>query len=162
VQDFRRLLVWRRAHAFAIDVRRAVEAFPRTGYSETKAQLVSAAESIGNNIVEGCGAATRKEFARYLDISAKSASESDHQLELARDYRVLPYRLWKRLSADVIEIRKMLFSLRRVVLAAEQEERHGKPRKPGRDESERPPDPPRGENSGAQHNEEPADGGAEN
>jgi len=82
VQDFRKLLVWRRAHAFAIDVRHAVKAFPRTGYADLKAQLVSAAESIGNNIVEGCGAATRKEFVRYLDISLKSTSEADHQLEL--------------------------------------------------------------------------------
>src|SRR5690349_716910 len=45
VQDFRKLLVWRRAHAFAIDVRHAVKAFPRTGYADLKAQLVSAAES---------------------------------------------------------------------------------------------------------------------
>jgi four helix bundle protein len=128
VQDFRRLLVWRRAHAFAVSVRRAVELFPRRGYSELKSQLIRAAESIGNNIVEGCGAATRKEFARYLDISAKSTSEVDHQLELARDYGVLAYRVWKPLSIDIVEIRKMLHGLRRAVLAADQGERRGSSR----------------------------------
>ena len=89
MQDFRRLLVWSRAHAFAIRIRRLTRRFPGVGYSEFKAQLVSAAESIANNIVEGCGAATNKEFARFLDISIKSASELDYRIELAKDYALI-------------------------------------------------------------------------
>jgi len=81
MQNFRRLHVWERAHQFALDVRIATESFPRTGYSELKAQLVSAAESIPTNIVEGCGASSRKEFARYLDISIKSTLEVEYQLQ---------------------------------------------------------------------------------
>jgi four helix bundle protein len=120
MQDFRQLRVWRRAHAFAVDARRATSAFPRTGYSELKSQITRAADSIASNIVEGAGAATRKEFARFLDISIKSASEADYRLELAHDVGVLPYRVWRRLAREVGEIRKMLFALRRTILAAEQ------------------------------------------
>jgi len=71
MQDFRKLVVWQKAHAFALEIRRVTEGFPR----ELRDQIRSAAESIVNNIVEGCGASSRKEFARYLDISIKSASE---------------------------------------------------------------------------------------
>ena len=76
-----------------------------------------ASDSIPNNIVEGCAAASRKEFARYLDISVKSASEIDYQLQLARDLGILQYRTWKPLAREIVEIRKMLWALRRTVLA---------------------------------------------
>jgi four helix bundle protein len=84
MQDFRRLLVWSRSHALATTIRRTVHGFRGAGYAELKSQLVSAAESIPSNVVEGCGAATSKEFARFLDISIKSTSEVEYRLELAR------------------------------------------------------------------------------
>ena len=117
MQNFRQLLVWQRAHEFALDVRRATRAFPRTGYSELKSQIIRAAESIASNIVEGCASATRKEFARYLDISIKSTSEVEYQLQLAYDNGVLRYDVWRPLTREIIEIRKMLSALRRTSLA---------------------------------------------
>jgi four helix bundle protein len=51
--------------------------------------MIRAAESIVFNIVEGCGARSRKEFARFLDVSIKSCSELEAELELAKDYGVL-------------------------------------------------------------------------
>ena len=118
MQDFRRLLVWQRAHAFALDVRRVTDAFPRVGYADLKSQLRRAAESIVSNIVEGCAASSRKEFARFLDISIKSTSEVDYQLQLARDLGVLRHARWKPLAQEVVELRKMLSALRRTVLDA--------------------------------------------
>lgn len=132
MQDYHKLLVWERAHAFALDVRRSTGAFPRDGYGELRSQVTRAAESIANNIVEGCGAATQKEFARFLDISIKSTSEVEYQLELARDYGILPHSTWLPLSDEAVEIRKMLYGLRRSVLGADQsphQRRRGKRRK---------------------------------
>jgi four helix bundle protein len=110
--------VWRRAHRFAVAIRRCTRTFPRTGYADLRSQLTRAAESIASNIVEGCGAATPKEFARYLDISIKSTSEAEYQLELAKDYGVLGTQAWARLTREATEIRKMVFGLRRAVLNA--------------------------------------------
>jgi len=118
MQDFRQLLVWKRAHAFALDVRRLAERLPRKGYADLKSQMTRASQSIVDNIVEGCGAASRPEFARFLDISIKSTSEVDYQLEFARDLGVIPHDVWKPLASEVIELRKMLFALRRSVIAA--------------------------------------------
>lgn len=118
MQSFRDLTVWQRAHAFALSVRRATHSFPRRGYTSLKSQIVSAAESVPFNIVEGCAATSRKEFARFLEISIKSTSELEYQIQLATDYGVLPQRLWRSLTIEIIEIRRMLCGLRRAVLEA--------------------------------------------
>jgi four helix bundle protein len=129
MQDFRRLVVWERAHALTLAIKQAVRGFPRRGTSELKTQLLRAADSITSNIVEGCGAASRREFARYLDISIKSASEVDYRLELARDDGCMPQATWLALSAKVVEVRKMLTALRRAVSKAQDEEDRDRRRK---------------------------------
>jgi four helix bundle protein len=136
MQDFRRLLVWRRAHAFVVDVHRATRGFARAGHRSHQSQIVRAAESIANNIVEGCGARTPKEFARFLDVSTKSTSEVEYQLLLSHDYRILRPHVYRRLSAEVVEIRRMLCGLRRAILRKAQE----------REASDRPPDNSRTDN----------------
>ena len=88
------------------------------GFPRVKAQLVDAAESIAGNIVEGCGAASPKEFARFLDISIKSSSETEYWLLLARDDGILQEQLWRGLTVEVTDIRRMLYGLRTVVVEA--------------------------------------------
>lgn len=122
MQDYRKLLVWRRAHELILDVRNSSRMFPRSGYAGLKSQLTTAAESIAFNIVEGCGASTRKEFARFLDISIKSANETEYQLLLARDYSVMNTAHWQQHSGEVVAIRKMLCTLRNRVLAADRDD----------------------------------------
>jgi four helix bundle protein len=117
MQDHRQLRVWAKAHAHILNVRDATRQFPRTGYSELKTQMTRAAESVGFNIVEGCGSSTAREFARFLDISIKSATELDYQLLLSKDYGILEEGDWKTLSKKTIVIRRMLCGLRSKVLA---------------------------------------------
>ena len=122
MQDYRRLRVWRRAHAHVLNVRRATNRFPRTGYSTTKIQLLKTAESVPFTLVEGCGAFTQKEMARFVEMSIKSTKELEYQLFLARDYGILPRTDWKALSEETIEIRRMLYGLRRKVLGGDDQE----------------------------------------
>jgi four helix bundle protein len=137
MQDFRRLDVWARAHRFATTIRRLARSFVGVD-SDFKDQLADAAESIPSNIVEGCGAATNKEFARYLDMSIKSAFEVDYRLELARDYELITEATWQEHTAEVVEIRKMTYGLRRTVLARDplppKRKRRMPKRKPGEEE----------------------------
>ena len=116
MQDYHRLLVWQKAHALAILVRRAIREFPRAEYGSLRSQAVRAAESVVLNIVEGCGGNTPREFARFLDISIKSTSELEAQLELASDYGILSHRRSAALTTDTIEVRRMLCGLRAKVL----------------------------------------------
>jgi four helix bundle protein len=78
--------------------------------------MTSSAESIVFNIVEGCGTSSQKEFARFLDITIKSAYELEGQLDLACDYGILPTDPHSKLAKETIEIRKMTYRLREKVL----------------------------------------------
>lgn len=119
MQDHRKLRVWDKAHTLALAVRRVTRRFPRSGYSSLQSQMTRSAESVVLNVVEGCGSRTAKDFARFLDIGIKSTTELEAQLELAKDYGVLPASNWKTLSAEVVETRRMLCGLRTKVLAAD-------------------------------------------
>jgi four helix bundle protein len=104
MQDHRRLKIWARSHALAVEVRRSTRRFPRTGYGKLQSQITNAAESVVLNIVEGCGGRSPKDFARFLDHSIKSTSELESQLELAKDYGALPCRQYQALTAEAVEI----------------------------------------------------------
>lgn len=78
--------------------------------------MVSSAESVAFNIVEGAGASGAKEFARFLDISIKSTGELEYQLELATDADLMAAHVSRPLMAEAVEIRRMLCGLRRKVL----------------------------------------------
>jgi four helix bundle protein len=117
VRDYHGLLVWRRAHALVIAVRKVTQRMRYSDQATLRSQLTRAAESVPANIAEGCFAASQKEFARFLDISIKSSGELEYHLELGRDYGVLSESSWRTLSTEVKEVRAMLVGLRRRVLS---------------------------------------------
>lgn len=67
-----------------------------------------AATSIGANIAEGAGNNSRPELARFLQIGLGSASELEYHLLLSRDLGYLKSEDYQPLSADVVEVKKML------------------------------------------------------
>jgi four helix bundle protein len=116
VQDFRRLLVWQKAHALALAIRSATYRLRRSEFASLRLQAIRSAESIPANIVEGCYADSRKEFARFLGISIRSCGELEYHLQLAHDYGVVPRAAWESLTAKTTEVRRMLVVFRRRVL----------------------------------------------
>ena len=127
MQDFKHIKAWQRAHALAIALHKRTRNFSRLGYSRLRAQLTAAADSIGDTIMEGAGAATAKEFARFLDMSIKSANEVEGHLLKARDLNLFSPEEWQSLTAEVIEIRKMTFGYRRTMLANDKKASEKKP-----------------------------------
>lgn len=116
MQDYHRLVVWQKAHDLAINIQRATRSFKRAGCIGLRSQIVRAAEAVPTNIVEGCFAASPKEFARFLDISIKSTGEVEYPLQLARDYNALSQERYTLLTTATIEVRRMLVGLRKKVL----------------------------------------------
>ena len=55
------------------------------------------------------------EFARFLTISIKSATELEGQLEQARMYEILSESDWHSLTAETVGTRRMLCGLRNKV-----------------------------------------------
>jgi four helix bundle protein len=118
MQDFRHIRAWQRAHALAIAIHKLARSFSKLGYANLRAQLTKAADSIGDTIIEGCGADTNKEFARFLEMSIKSANETEGHLLKARDLELISFDAWQKYSDETIEIRKMTFGYRKQVLAS--------------------------------------------
>ena len=116
MRDYHRLQIWCRAHALAMAIHEAARALRGHEFATLRSQLTRAADSVAATIVEGCGAASVREFARYLDMSIKSASETEYHLLSARDRRVLAHRRWRTLSAEVVEIRRMVYAYRKRLL----------------------------------------------
>jgi len=120
MRDFKRLEIWRRAHALAIALYEVTADFARVGHGHLRSQLTRAADSIATNIAEGCGSESNREFARFLDISIKSAAETENHLISARDLKLMSQDDWLRYSTETIEVRRMTFGYRRRVLEDDQ------------------------------------------
>jgi four helix bundle protein len=123
MQDFKHILAWQRAHALGIELHGLARSFPRAGHGHLRIQLTRAADSIATNIVEGCGSATNKEFARFLDIAIKSAIETENHLISSRDLHLLAPSDWQRLDTETVEIRKMIFGYRKKILRSDRDGR---------------------------------------
>ena len=112
MSDFKNLKVWRKAHALALNVNRVATGIRGADNTGLRNQLLRAAMSIPTNIVEGTGQKSGKEFGRFLDIALKSTSELEYHLIIARDIQAISLSDFESLSAQTIEVRKMLYGLR--------------------------------------------------
>ena len=108
MQDFRRLMVWERAHALSLDVERACDRFPRRRGAVLANQLRRAASSIPATIVEGAAKSSDREFRRFLNMAMSSAHEADYHLLSARDNQLLGEQSYTDLTAGLLEVRRML------------------------------------------------------
>jgi four helix bundle protein len=119
MRDFRHIRAWQRAHTLSIAIHRLARDFGRKGHAKLRAQLTSAAHSIATNVVEGCGAVTHKEFARFLDISIKSANETEYHLLTSHDLELISDADWEKYTRETIEVRKMTYAYRAAILRDE-------------------------------------------
>jgi four helix bundle protein len=102
----------RKAHALALNVHRIVSRIRGAENAGLRNQLLRAGMSVPTNIVEGTGQKSGKEFGRFLDIALKSTSELEYHLITARDIGAIRLNEFESLSAQTIEVRKMLYGLR--------------------------------------------------
>jgi len=84
-QRFQDLLVWRKAHAWVLDVYRMTRAFPREELYALTSQLRRAAVSVPANIVEGFRRQGKPDKIRFFNIAQGSLDECHYYLILARD-----------------------------------------------------------------------------
>lgn len=104
-QSFRDLLVWQKAHAFALTVYRATDQFPKHETFALTSQLRRAATSIPCNIVEGFRKQSPADKLRFYNIAQGSADECCYHLILAHD---LTYADTTLLQAQLDELCRLL------------------------------------------------------
>ena len=109
--DFRKLLVWEKAHALMVAVHAMAKRIRRSYDVALRSQMNRAALSIPTNIVEGRRQASDAEFARFLRIALNSGFELEYHLIAARDIGAISETDSDSLICQVIEVRKMLHGL---------------------------------------------------
>src|SRR5438309_206584 len=84
IRDFRDLIVWRKAIAFAREVYSSTKSFPKEERFGLTMQVRRAAVSVSSNIAEGHTRQGR-EFVHFLSIARGSLAEVESQLILAAE-----------------------------------------------------------------------------
>ncbi|MGB7149969.1 MAG: four helix bundle protein [Terriglobales bacterium] len=118
MQSFRTLRVWGKSHRLTLDIYASSKTFPREEVYGLTSQMRRSSASIGTNIAEGCCRKGNIEMGRFLQIAMGSASELEYQLLLAHDLDYLRNPEYERLSAQAVEVKRMLSSLMQKVKAA--------------------------------------------
>ena len=109
--DFKKLLVWQKAHALSLSIDRLTKRIRASQYASFKSQLFRAGLSIPANIAEGRQKESEREFARFLGMAASSSSELESHLIFARDAKIIGEAEFASLVGQTIEVRKMLYAL---------------------------------------------------
>lgn len=109
--DFKKLHVWRKAHALALNAHRVAAKIRGAELVSLRSQIVRAAMSIPTNIVEGRGQKSPREQSRFLRFAINSSSELEYHIIAARDLRAISRSDFVSLLSQLIEVRKMLHGL---------------------------------------------------
>src|SRR4051812_21906672 len=80
-----------------------------------RAQILRAAQRIGDAIAEGCGKNSDFELARFAEIAGGSAAEVQSQLVYALGYGIISGEVFKRLWEAYGLLRRRINAFRRVV-----------------------------------------------
>ena len=83
---FENLEIWKLACEYVDEIHELIKSFPSDEKFSLIGQLNRSTSSIPDNIAEGSGATSVKDFSNYLQTSVKSIYESVSQL----------YRAWRR------------------------------------------------------------------
>jgi four helix bundle protein len=109
--SFRKLLVWQRSKALAVEIYRLTGTSPFTRDFGLRDQLRRAAISVCSNIAEGESRQTDKESAQFFFVSKGSLAEVSAQLEIAGEVHPLDPAVVAKLLRECEEVSAMLQAL---------------------------------------------------
>jgi len=109
VKDFRKLLVWEKAHQLTLAIYQVTAVFPS---AETLRPDVSDAPCCIVDPIEYRGrlrpGRRRGELSRFCTIARGSASELEYEILLSRDLNLIQPDNYERLTQQTVEIKRML------------------------------------------------------
>jgi four helix bundle protein len=111
MKDYRKLVVWEKAHKLVLFIYRVTRTFPKEEQYGLVSQIRRAATSTPTNIAEGCGRHTQLDFAKYLQQAFGSIQEVQYLSFLSFELEYLDKQAYTSLEKDINEIKAMLISL---------------------------------------------------
>src|ERR1051326_8515062 len=107
MQDFRKLVVWQKAHALTMSVYAVTKRFPSDERFALTQQMRRSCSSIPTNLAEGSGRRGNRDRRRFFQISISSACELEYHLILANDLTYLEPATHADLQIRLVEIKRM-------------------------------------------------------
>ncbi|MCK4530706.1 MAG: four helix bundle protein [Candidatus Marinimicrobia bacterium] len=114
--SFEKLDVWKLTRVFQKDIYKITKSFPKDEIKGLREQIRRAAISVSSNIAEGSAKFSRKDFARYIQISFGSLMEVLNQLYAALDLLYIDEKQFYYLKKQIHQISIKLSALRRSIL----------------------------------------------
>lgn len=111
MQNYKDLLVWKKAHQLTLEIYKTVSTYPKEEIYSLVSQLKRASSSIATNIAEGTGRFSQKDLAHFLQIALGSSHEVEYLLLLSKDLGFINNEIYIQLEKDINEIKAMLISL---------------------------------------------------
>jgi four helix bundle protein len=111
MQDYKKLLVWSKAHKLTLNIYKVTKVFPKEEVYSLTSQLRRASSSVAVNIVEGCGRKTKLDKANFMQIAFSSAQETEYLIFLCTELEYLNAETYKVLEKEIVEIKIMLTAL---------------------------------------------------
>ncbi|MBW6460047.1 MAG: four helix bundle protein, partial [Bacteroidales bacterium] len=112
---FQDLVIWQAASHVSKDLFLIAERLKKGGVFAFADQLFRATLSITNNIAEGSGSASRKDFAHYLIISRKSIYECANILIMLSAFGIIGQDEQNKLTKELKECSKKIFYFRKTL-----------------------------------------------
>ncbi len=113
---FQNLEIWQRAIEIADQLLNVADEMDARKFYRFSDQLRGAALSISNNISEGAGAASKKEFAQFLNFAKRSCFENANMLILFAKRGLISTELRDRQLVELEAESKMIESFRKSLL----------------------------------------------
>lgn len=100
--------LWNKSIKLASDVYRLTNTLPTYHRHGISVQMQRASVSIGSNIAEGAARGSHREFIRFLNIAAGSASELDTHLAILIEIDPLLTEELEHIQSSLTDISKMI------------------------------------------------------
>jgi four helix bundle protein len=119
MQDYHQLDIWNRAMDYVVATYQFAATLPVEEKYNLASQLRRAVTSVPLNIAEGCGTASKAEFARFLGFAYRSLKEVVTCLELCQRLYPASRPPGLLLIDEGNEISRMTYKLMQKVLSSE-------------------------------------------
>ena len=108
MQDFKKLLVWQKAHELALHTYRITADFPKEELFGLRNTLRKTGVDIPALVAEGCAKENNAEFSRSVANAMALANRMEYYALVARDLTLIGEQAHVEFTERIIEVRKML------------------------------------------------------
>jgi four helix bundle protein len=115
MQNYQELKVWKKSHAFVLEVYQLTDQFPKSEVFGLVSQMRQSTISIAANLPEGCGKKGTLDIANFFQISLGSLHETEYYLLLSKDLKYISNEIFEKRNLEIKEIKAMLISLIKTV-----------------------------------------------